>query len=221
MGNFEHTSHLEWEAENRLPIFFIRSVGEYWTGPVKNFDPTYPCHHRGQLHYISGMERLHNALYGIRALILVALTLIALPAPVSAAPNEIVQFLEGEWWNVDITITEESGVRLNEYREMMVVKDDQTLTVTAYKIKEGQDVTKDITIKMTGDSVTLAQEGFEAHGVKTGNFISLSGTAGDFRIEFRLYLMGDTYIYQKDVRKDGEVIESQMSYLERIIKPGD
>jgi len=167
------------------------------------------------------MERLHNALYGIRALILVALTLIALPAPVSAAPNEIVQFLEGEWWNVDITITEESGVRLNEYREMMVVKDDQTLTVTAYKIKEGQDVTKDITIKMTGDSVTLAQEGFEAHGVKTGNFISLSGTAGDFGIEFRLYLMGDTYIYQKDVRKDGEVIESQMSYLERIIKPGD
>ena len=171
--------------------------------------------------FITGMKRLPNAASRAGTLILAIMALISLPVGASAAPNEIVQFLEGEWWNVDITVTEESGVRLNEYRELMVIKDDQTLTVTAFKIKEGQDVTKDITIKMAGDSVTLAQEGFEAHGVKTGNFVSLSGTSGEFVIEFRLYLMGDTYVYQKDVRKGDEVIESQVSYLERIIHPGD
>jgi hypothetical protein len=157
----------------------------------------------------------------IGAFIPILMLLLVLPGYASAEPNEIVQFLEGEWWNVDITITAESGVKLNEYREMMVVKDDQTLTVTAFKIKEGKDVTKDITIKMAGDSVTLAQEGFEARGVKTGNFVKLSGASGEFSIEFRLYLMGDAYIYQKDVRKGDDVIESQMSYLQRVKHPGN
>jgi len=167
------------------------------------------------------METQRVMLYRIAIWTFAASLFFTLSSSVTAAPNEIVQFLEGEWWNVDITITEETGVRLNEYREVMVIKDDQTLTVTAFKIKEGQDVTKDITIKMNGDSVTLGQGDFEAHGVKTGNLVSLSGKAGDFIIDFRLYLMGDTYIYQKDVHKGDEVIESQMSYLERVIKPGD
>ncbi len=167
------------------------------------------------------MKKQQQSYQWTAAILIAAFFLTAMASRAFAAPNEIVQFLEGEWWNVDITITEESGVRLNEYREMMVVKDDQTLTVTAFKIKDGQDVTKDIIIKMDGDSVTLAQGDFEAHGVKNGNFVSLSGRTADFVIDFRLYLMGNTYIYQKDVRKGDDIVESQMSYLERIIKPGD
>lgn len=131
-------------------------------------------------------------------------------------PNEIVRFLEGEWWNVDISVAPDAEVALNEYREKMIIKDPQTLTVTAFKIKGGQDVTSDIIIRLDGDRVTLIQDGFSAHGTKTGNFIALEGTHQQFTMSFRLYLMGDTYIYQKDVWEDGRVVHSQMSYLRRL-----
>ena len=81
---------------------------------------------------------------------------------------------------------------------------------------EGVDVTKDITVRLDGDSVVLAQEGSEARGRKTGNRLLLEGNQGAYRIEFRLYLMGDAYIYQKDVWEGGEIVQSQMSYLQRI-----
>ena len=137
------------------------------------------------------------------------------------APNEIIAFLEGEWWNVDITVSEDGKVTLNEYRELMTVKDSRTITVTAFEIKDGVDVTKDIVIEVHGDSVVMAQEDFEAFGRKEGNRIILEGVHDTYRIEFRLYLMGDTYIYQKDVWEQGRIIQSQMSYLQRIKRPGN
>ncbi len=155
------------------------------------------------------------------ALVCVTATAAAADDSTAVAPNEIILFLEGEWWNVDITISGDGDVTLNEYREIMVIKDHQTLTVTAFEIREGNDITKDIVIKLDGDSVLLAQDGFEARGVKQGNFVSLSGFHDGIEIRFRLYLMGDTYIYQKDVWENGRVVQSQMSYMQRVYKPGD
>jgi len=161
-------------------------------------------------------------IFGILSLLLIAVTSIAASDVAdTTVPNEVVRFLEGEWWNVDITVSKEGDITLNEYREKMTVKDHQTLTVTAFEIREGVDVTKDITVRIDGDSVVLAQEGFEARGIKTGNRLILEGKHGAYRIEFRLYLMGDAYIYQKDVWLDGEIVQSQMSYLQRVNTRGN
>jgi len=51
--------------------------------------------------------------------------------------------------------------------------------------------------------------------VKKGNFVSLRGTYGDSVFDFRLYLLGDKYVFQKDVWKGSKIVEVQMSYLLR------
>lgn len=157
----------------------------------------------------------------IRTGLMFACLCIAAVNGTAEIPNEIVSFLEGTWWNVDINIGRDGAVTLNEYREEMVVADPQTLTVTAFKIKAGEDVTKNITISVEGDSVVLAQDNFAARGIRRGNHIELTGSFENFDIVFRLYLMGDTYIYQKDMYEAGEVVHSQMSYLRRVRETGN
>ncbi len=156
------------------------------------------------------------------SVLLVAFISMAISEDVDTAErNDIISFLEGEWWNVDITVAGDGGVTLNEYRELMTVKDRQTITVTAFDIREGTDVTKDITIEVRGDSVVLKQDGFEARGTKIGNRVVLEGKYEAMRMEFRLYLMNDTYIYQKDIWENGVIVQSQMSYLRRINPRGN
>jgi hypothetical protein len=129
--------------------------------------------------------------------------------------NGIIEFLEGTWVTRDVTLAPNREVRVEEYKEIMKIKDSETISITALGIDKGQDVTRDMTIKLEGDKVTLSQRDFSAEGVKKGNAVSIRGTYNDLVFEFRLYLLDDKYVYQKDVWKDGKIVEVQMSYLLR------
>ncbi len=133
----------------------------------------------------------------------------------SSKPNEIVKFFEGTWTARDITIFPSKDVKITEYKEIMQIKDPETIAITAIGIDNGRDVKRDMTISLKGDKVTLSQRGFSAEGTKKGNLVSLKGTHQKQTFIFRLYLMQDKYIYQKDVWKNKRVVESQMSYLLR------
>jgi hypothetical protein len=130
-------------------------------------------------------------------------------------PNELIRFLEGIWTTKDITITSDKVVKITEYREVMKMKDYETITITALGIDKGKDVTRDMTLKLEGDKVTMSQRDFSAKGIKTGNLVSLRGTYQNQIFDFRLYLMKDKYIYQKDVWQNNRIVEIQMSYLTR------
>jgi len=129
--------------------------------------------------------------------------------------NEIVEFLEGTWVTRDVTVIANEEVKVEEYEEIMKVKDSETITITARGIDKGKDVTRDMVIRLVGDKVVLSQRDFSAEGVKKGNFVSLRGASGDLLFDFRLYLLGDKYVFQKDVWRGSKIVEVQMSYLLR------
>jgi hypothetical protein len=137
---------------------------------------------------------------------------------VNTEPNEIIRFLEGIWITRDFTINPDKEVKITEYKEVMKVKDSETITITALGIDKGKDVTRDMTIRKDGHNVILSQRDFSAKGTKRGNLVSLRGTYKNQVFDFRLYLMKDKYIYQKDVWDNNRVIEVQMSYLQRSRK---
>jgi hypothetical protein len=132
--------------------------------------------------------------------------------------NEVIKFLEGTWITKDVTIAPDQEVKIREYREIMKMKDPETITITARGIDKEKDVTRDITFRIDGDKVIMSQGDFSARGTRKGNMISLEGRLQDYSFDFRLYLLADKYVYQKDVWKNSKVIESQMSYLVRSNK---
>jgi len=129
--------------------------------------------------------------------------------------NEIVEFLEGTWVTRDVTVTPSHEVKVEEYKEVMKVKDSETISITALGLDKGRDVTRDMVIRLVGDRVVLSQRDFSAEGVKKGNFVSLRGAYGDLVFDFRLYLLDDKYVFEKDVWRGSEIVEVQMSYLLR------
>jgi hypothetical protein len=132
--------------------------------------------------------------------------------------NEIVEFLEGTWVTRDVTVTPNQGVKVEEYEEIMKIKDSETISITALGVDKGKDVTRDMIIKLVGDKVVLSQRDFSAEGVKKGNLVSLRGTQDLLVYDFRLYLLGDKYVFQKDVWRGSKIVEVQMSYLLRSSK---
>ena len=137
---------------------------------------------------------------------------------VRTEPNEIIRFLEGIWITRDFMINSDREVKITEYEEVMKVKNSETITITALGIDKGKDVTRDMTIRKDGHNVILSQRDFSAKGTKRGNLVSLRGTYKNQVFDFRLYLMKDKYVYQKDVWENNRVIEAQMSYLQRSRK---
>ena len=132
--------------------------------------------------------------------------------------NEIVEFLEGTWVTRDVTVTSNQEVKVEEYEEIMKIKDSETISITALGVDKGKDVTRDMVIRLVGDKVVLSQRDFSAEGVKKGNFVSVRGTHDDLVFDFRLYLLDDKYVFQKDVWRGSKIVEVQMSYLLRRSK---
>ena len=129
--------------------------------------------------------------------------------------NEIVEFLEGTWVTRDVTVTPDQEVKVEEYMEVMKVKDFETVSITALGLEKSKDVTREMVIRLMGDKVILSQRDFSAEGVKKGNFVSLRGAYGGLVFDFRLYLLDGKYVFEKDVWRGSEIVEVQMSYLLR------
>lgn len=134
----------------------------------------------------------------------------------SPKPNEIIGFLSGKWKTKDIVMTEGSEIQSREYIEIMKIKDSSTVTITAKGYDNGRDLTRDMTIEV-GKDVVLKQGTFSAIGSKVGNSISLDGIQDNRTYRFRLYLLGDKFIFERDVIEKGNIVEVQMSYLTRIL----
>jgi hypothetical protein len=132
--------------------------------------------------------------------------------------NEIVEFLDGTWVTRDVTVTPNEEVKVEEYREIMKIKDFETVSITALGLDNGKDVTRNMVIRLVGDKVVLSQRDFSAEGVKRENFVSVRGTHDDFVYDFRLYLLDDKNVFQKDVWRGSKIVEVQMSYLLRRAK---
>ncbi len=130
-------------------------------------------------------------------------------------PNELVGFLAGRWENVSFEVADGRPITREAYPETMRAKDADTLTITAHGYRDGQDLTRDMELLLRGEELVLRQAGFEARGRREGNVYFLTGTHGDREYRFRLYALGDKYVFHRETWQDGAATQIDMSYLER------
>jgi hypothetical protein len=133
----------------------------------------------------------------------------------NADPNDLVKFLTGKWDNFSFEISDGKPVKKESYSETMVVKDADTITITAHGFRDGKDLTKDMRLEVRGNNVSMTQGSFKATGTREGNLYSLKGFFTDNEFRFRLYTIGDKYVFHRETWKDGKVIQVDMSYLTR------
>ena len=131
------------------------------------------------------------------------------------SPNELLSFLEGKWHNYTTTISGGRQVNKTDYKETMHIKNDSTLTITAHKYKNGQDLTRDMTFIFDRDSVVMKQGGFKASGIRKSNVYYLKGIAGDKTYLFRLYTMRNKYVFHSETWSGDRITSINMSYLLR------
>ncbi len=127
--------------------------------------------------------------------------------------NTIIRFLEGAWTAHNTMITDDR-VNHDTYDETITIKNDDTISITAHGVDEGKDLTRDMTIHLNGEQITLKQGDYEARGTFKENHASLhtkNYQGKDF--DTRIRLLNNTYIYQMDVFEHGKCIMSQMSHL--------
>jgi hypothetical protein len=130
-------------------------------------------------------------------------------------PNDLVGFLIGKWDNVSFEVSDGKPVKREAYPETMVMKDADTLTITAHGYRDGKDLTKDMHLAVRGNEVTMSQGTFSAKGTREDNVYSLRGTFEGTEYRFRLYTMGDKYVFHRETWKDGKIQQMDMSYLIR------
>ena len=133
----------------------------------------------------------------------------------SIKPNDIVFFLAGKWDNVSFEISDGKDIKREAYPETMVVKDRDTLTITAHGFRDGKDVSKDMLLILRGDDITMEQGDFKASGKREGNLYTLKGQYKDNELRFRLYALGDKYVFHRETWKAGNMTQIDMSYLVR------
>jgi len=131
--------------------------------------------------------------------------------------NDLVSFLSGKWENVSFEIADKKEVKRESYPETMKIKDFHTLTITAHGFRDGKDLTKDMHLELLGDTITMSQGSFKATGSREGNVYSLKGIFDGTEFRFRLYSMGDKYVFHRETWKNGRIEQMDMSYLIRKI----
>lgn len=129
--------------------------------------------------------------------------------------NELVSFLADKWDNVSFEISDGRPVKREAYAETMVIKDFDTLTITAHGFRNGKDLTKDMRLELRGDEVTLLQGDFVVKGKREDKVYSLKGMYKEAEYRFRLYTLGDKYVFHRETWKKGKIEQVDMSYLTR------
>ena len=130
-------------------------------------------------------------------------------------PNDLVKFLTGKWDNTSFEISSGIPIKKEEYPETMIVKDADTLTITAHGYRDGKDLTKDMRLEVRGKKVTMSQGSFKATGTREDSVYSLRGEFEGEEYRFRLYTLGDKYVFHRETWKDGKIRQVDMSYLVR------
>lgn len=82
-------------------------------------------------------------------------------------PNTLVKFLSGKWDNVSFEISDKKPIKKEQYPETMVIKDADTLTITAHGFRDRKDLTKDMRLEVRGDKVVLSKGDFKVSGNQT------------------------------------------------------
>jgi hypothetical protein len=142
-------------------------------------------------------------------------SILATSAGAAEPNNDLVNFLTGKWDNVSFEVSDGKPIKREAYPETMVAKDAHTITITARGFRDGKDLTKDMRLELRGNEVTMSQGSFTAKGKREGNLYTLTGTHSGSEFRFRLYTMGNKYVFHRETWKGGAVEQVDMSYLVR------
>ena len=129
--------------------------------------------------------------------------------------NSLVSFLVGDWDNVSFEIADNKPIKKEAYSESMRLKDRDTLTITAHAFREGQDLTREMTLEVRGKHARMKQGDFSACGRRVNNLYCLEGKEKGKIYRFRLYTLGDKYVFIREICNERRVEKVDLSYLTR------
>lgn len=130
-------------------------------------------------------------------------------------PNDLVKFLAGKWENTSFEVLDGKPVKKEEYPETMVIKNENTVTITAHGYRDGKDLTKDMRLEVVGDKAVMSQGSLTSKGHREDNVYYFSGTQDGTEYRFRIYAMGDKFVFHRETWKGGKIQQVDMSYLVR------
>ncbi len=70
-------------------------------------------------------------------------------------------------------------------------------------------------LEVRGKKVTMSQGTFKATGIREDAVYSMKGIFEGTEYRFRLYTLGDKYVFHRETWKDGKIQQIDMSYLIR------
>ena len=126
----------------------------------------------------------------------------------------IMDYLIGDW-HCKSVLTDDQGIREEAYKETIIKKDCDTLSITAFGIREGENVTKPMVFKEKGDDIYMIQGDFEARGKATKNALYLIGQNDNKTYNFRLYFLKNVFLYQMEAIQNGKILSTNASFLTR------
>ena len=129
------------------------------------------------------------------------------------ANERFVDFMIGEWVQFGIGILNGEPIEPETYNEKFELKDENTLLVTHDCFGDWE--TNEMKFCEDEDRVKMIQGDLVAEGFREGNVYILSGKEDDSEIKYKLYLMGDKFIQHREVLRQGDVVQVDMSYLVR------
>ncbi|MFO7969441.1 MAG: hypothetical protein R6U15_04945 [Candidatus Izemoplasmatales bacterium] len=135
----------------------------------------------------------------------------------SDKPNKIIKYLSGKWNCKNIVIKPKEKPREFSYKETIKIKNNNTISITAFGIDNGNDFTKDMQIDLSDNHLTLSQDDFSVAGKYFENFAELvNENYRNNKYLIRIFLLEENYIYQMEVYNKTKLISSQFSYLTKI-----
>jgi len=129
--------------------------------------------------------------------------------------NELVSFLIGKWDNLSFEVTDGKPVKTETYSETMIAKDFDTLIITAHEYRNGKDLSREMCLKLDGNNITMMQGDFLAKGKCENNLYTFAASINESEYRFRIYTLGDKFVFHRETWKNGNVVQVDMSYLVR------
>jgi hypothetical protein len=130
--------------------------------------------------------------------------------------NPVVKFLSGGWQNQTYIVHSTAGVDSSSYREEMKAVDQHTLSITAFDYPGKGDITREMRVEVLENSATLSQGPFVAKGVVKANMLELTGELDKKMYVLRLYMLGERFVFHREVWAEGVVESTDFSWLTPI-----
>lgn len=135
--------------------------------------------------------------------------------------NDLIEALVGKWKNTGIPLADDTPVAVENFIEVLSIKDAHTLSIKCEGLREGVVSASDWRIELIEDKVAMDQGTYVAHGNRENNVYNLIGYENGKEVRHRIITLGDKVVFIREFWSDGKVSHVDFSYLVKMKEDED